>query len=296
MLARLARLRQHGRGGQRSPHKPLLVLLALGRLQASGSSELPWSAAEQALGSLIAEFGPASATSRAQGAAYPFTRLRADGIWILDDDVPMDLVRPLASGRVTGRFEESVETALRADPGLARLAARALVLGNFPETLAPDVLEAAGLDPDAVLGADATAPGADEAGARRRDPRWRAAVLLAWDRQCAFCGYDGQVAGASAGIEAAHVRWFSFGGPDDLDNGLALCVLHHKLFDLGVLGLNAAMRVQVSAVFTARTSAGRAVYDLHGRELRPRPGTAPPAPGHVSWHAREVFKGRPLPA
>jgi putative restriction endonuclease len=41
VLARLAALRQHRRGEQRSPHKPLLVLLALGRLTATGSSELP---------------------------------------------------------------------------------------------------------------------------------------------------------------------------------------------------------------------------------------------------------------
>jgi putative restriction endonuclease len=73
-------------------------------------------------------------------------------------------------------------------------------------------------------------------------------------------------------------------------------VLHHKLFDLGVLGLDAAMRVQVSAVFTARTAAGRAVYDLHGRELQPRPGTTLPASRHVCWHTREVFKGQPLAA
>jgi hypothetical protein len=33
-------------------------------------------------------------------------------------------------------------------------------------------------------------------------------VLQAWDRQRAFCGYDGQLAGACAGLEAAHVRWF----------------------------------------------------------------------------------------
>jgi predicted restriction endonuclease len=68
---------------------------------------------------------------------------------------------------------------------------------------------------------------------RRRSPAWRTAVLQAWDRQCAFCGYDGQLGGASAGLDAAHVRWFTFDGPDDLDNGLALCALHHKLFDLG---------------------------------------------------------------
>ena len=58
-------------------------------------------------------------------------------------------------------------------------------------------------------------------------PCWRA-----WDRQCAFCGYDGQITGASVAIEAAHVRWFAFNGPDALDDGLALCALHHKLFDL----------------------------------------------------------------
>jgi putative restriction endonuclease len=84
-------------------------------------------------------------------------------------------------------------------------------------------------------------------------------VLQAWDRQCAFCGYDGQLAAASVGIDAAHVRWFAFDGPDALDNGLALCVLHHKLFDLGVLGLDRRLRVLVSAVFTANRGRTRGV-------------------------------------
>lgn len=95
-LSRLAGLRQHRRGGQRSPHKPLLVLLALGRLAASGSSELAWPEAESALAEVIAEFGPASRTGRAQSAAYPFTRLRSDGVRVLDPNVPMDLAGPLA--------------------------------------------------------------------------------------------------------------------------------------------------------------------------------------------------------
>jgi len=160
-----------------------------------------------------------------------------------------------------------------------------------------DVLMAVGLDPDTVLGAaDLLSDPAAATNARRRDMHWRFAVLQAWDRQCAFCGYDGQVAGATVGVEAAHVRWFSFDGPDSLDNGLALCVLHHKLFDLGALGLDADFRVQVSTTFTARMPAGRAVYDLHGRELHPRPGTTLPSEDHVRWHTLEVFKGRPLAA
>lgn len=296
MLDRLASLRQHQRDGQRSPHKPLLVLLALSRLAATGSSELPWSTAESELADLIADFGPPSRTGRAQSAAYPFTRLRADGVWVLNRDVPMDLVGPLASNHVTGRLEPSVESALRDDPALIPAASRALVLSNFPETVAPDVLAALGLDPDAVLSAADDLGGDRAAMQRRRSPAWRTALLQAWDRQCAFCGYDGQLAGATAGIDAAHVRWFNFDGPDDLDNGLALCALHHKLFDLGALGLDLNLRVLVSAVFTARTSAGRAVYELHGRLLCPRPGTITPSADHITWHTREVFKGKPLAA
>jgi putative restriction endonuclease len=289
-----ATLRQHQRNGQRSPHKPLLVLLALSRLAETGSSTLPWSVAEPVLADLIAEFGPPSRTGRAQSAAYPFTRLRADGVWVLDQDVPMDLVGPLATRHAAGRFEESVEDALRTDPALLRSMARALVLSNFPDTVAPDVVEAVGLDQRIVLGGAEV--GSDDPGkaGRRRDPGWRSAVLQAWDRQCAFCGYDGQLGGAAVGIDAAHVRWFAFGGPDALDNGLALCTLHHKLFDLGALGLDDSLRVQVSAAFTARTTAGRALYDLDERPLSPRPGTSVPAAEHVSWHRREVFKGRPL--
>ena len=295
-LDRFASLRQHQRHGRRSPHKPLLVLLALGRLTATGSSALPWSEAESQLAELIAEFGPASKTSPAQSAAYPFTRLRSDGVWVLDHDVPMDRITDLNQRQVIGRFDPTLEARLRSNPGLIPAVARGLVESNFPTTVAVDVLAAVGLDPDTVLRAvDVIPDPAAEANARRRDPRWRALVLQAWDRQCAFCGYDGQIAGAPAGLEAAHVRWFAFDGPDSLDNGLALCVLHHKLFDLGLLGLDAALRLRVSTAFTARTTAGRALYDLHGAGLRPRPGTPLPDAEHVAWHAREVFKSQPLP-
>lgn len=297
VLAMLTSLRQHQQDGRRSPHKPLLMLLALGRLATTGSSRVEWSVAEQALADLIAEFDGPSKTGRAQKAAYPFTRMRADGVWVLDTDVPMDLVRPLAEGNVTGSLPSPLEAALLANPALLMNAARMLVTSNFPDTVAPDVLEAVGLDPHAVLSADATL---DDSGRilveRRRDSGWRHAVLQAWDRQCAFCGYDGQLAGASIGLDAAHVRWWSFDGPNTLDNGLALCTLHHKLFDIGILGLDQEPRILVSVAFNARTPAGRAVYELHQRLLSPRPGTPSPAPAHIDWHTREVFKGSPLPA
>jgi putative restriction endonuclease len=77
---RLAALRQHQHNGKRAPHKPLLLLMALGRLAETGSSEMPWSDVEERLADLIAEFGPATRTGRRQSAAYPFTHLRTDGL------------------------------------------------------------------------------------------------------------------------------------------------------------------------------------------------------------------------
>lgn len=285
---RLLALRLHQWQGRRSPHKPLLALLALGRLLDSGSSAVPWSVAQTRLADLVEEFGPASRTSRTQSAAYPFTRLRSDGVWQLDADVPMDGVGALLG--VTGSFVPDVEHDLLAAPERALATARALVTSHFPESLYVDVLVAAGLDPELVLQGAAAQVG------RRRSTAWRTEVLEAWDRHCAFCGYDGQLGGSAVGLDAAHVRWFAYAGPDDLDNGLALCALHHKLFDRGALGVDDALSVQVSRAFTARTEAGRAVYALHGRPLSPRPGTAVPAASHLAWHRREVFKGDPLAA
>lgn len=286
ILARFESLRQHQVDGKRSPHKPLLVLAVLGRFMETGSSVTPFSAIEERLGDLVESFGRPTRTNKAAGAAYPFTRLRRDGVWVLDDDVPMDNLTPLRASDVTGRFTPDIERALTASPELVRRLAHALVVSQFPSTLASDVLVQAGLDPawaaDYQTGPEST---------RRRSASWVRGILMAWDRQCAFCGYDGQLGTTTVGIEAAHVRWFNMGGPDDDDNGMALCALHHKLFDRGALGIDTGGCVKVSTEFTARTDVGRQVYELHGRPIRPRPGAHRPARAHVEWHDAEVFKG-----
>jgi putative restriction endonuclease len=292
VLQRLASLRQHARNGRRAPHKPLLLLLALGRLASSGSSATPWSVAEEELAALIAEFGPPSKTKPAQSAAYPFTHLRSDKVWVLDRDVPMDNVGPLRQG-VTGRLEESLEQLLMRRPDAIPAVARTLVESHFQATVGPDVLIATGFDPEETT--SEARPAADPA-QRKRSASWRAEVIEAWDRQCAFCGFDGQAGGAPVGLEAAHVRWWALDGPDTLENGLALCMLHHKLFDRGILGLDDGLSVIVSRRFSARTPHGRAVYDLHGYRLAARPGTPLPARQHVRWHLEQVFHGDPLAA
>jgi len=171
VLARLGSLNQHQQDGNRSPHRPLLALLAIGRLANTGSSELPWSLAEVSLADLITEFGQSASPVRAQSAAYPFTRLRADGVWTLDAQVPNDRVRPLNERNVTGRLEPTLEAALRAVPALVNEAARMLVTGNFPDTIAPHVLRAVGLDPATVLSVGTARPDVQYGSEERRDRR-----------------------------------------------------------------------------------------------------------------------------
>nr|WP_240957723.1 HNH endonuclease [Streptomyces barkulensis] len=116
-------------------------------------------------------------------------------------------------------------------------------------------------------------------------------MLHAYARACAMCGYDGALGRHPAGLEAAHVRWHSQDGPDEPSNGLALCALHHALFDLGALGLTPDLRIRVSPRYTARSPAGRAVEALDGTPLaRPRPGRPTVDPVFVKWHDRQVFK------
>lgn len=288
LLSRLLAVRQYAGNGQRAPHKPLLILLALSQFQRTGSSQLAWPVVEHDLGALLDEFGTPAAK---QVPSYPFTRLRADGIWMLSADVPDDNIGPLRDNLVTGQFTPDVEDELRAHPADIPALARAVVDAQFPPTLADDVLLAAGFDPDdgRVVKAAPSTP------TRKRSATWRENILRAWDRSCAFCGFDGALGGSAVGIEAAHIRWFNFDGPDAPDNGLALCSLHHKLFDRGALGLRDDTIV-VSSHFTTNTDAGRRVYELHGAHLRPRPGTLLPSPSHVEWHTSQVFKGYSLTA
>jgi putative restriction endonuclease len=146
------------------------------------------------------------------------------------------------------------------------------------------------LDPPEIESAAAT-HGAWSA-RRRRHSGFTEEVLRAYAYACGMCGFDGRLGRHPVAIQAAHVRWHSQGGPDEVANALALCVLHHALLDLGVLGLTEDLRVRVSTLYVANSEAGRTVDDLAGRPLlTPRPGKPRVKAEYITWHERQVFKG-----
>lgn len=281
-------LNQHEDAGGRSPHKPLLILVALAHLRATGNSELAFSEIEGKLKALIEDYRPPRKTPAQP--ANPFTRLES-AIWHLSDTVTKDSAVELRAKQVTGRFAPEVELALRNDDQLAQRVARMLVDREFADSQLQDVLIATGLG-DIVATGSAELDTSDQ---RKRSSSWPSAIVTAWNKTCAFCGYSGMLGAATVGLEAAHVRWFKKGGPDEMDNGLALCALDHKLLDTGVLGVTQDYRIKVAREFTGVASAGERVLQLHDRRLTsPKPGTPLPNPRHIRWHDEQVFKSPAL--
>ncbi|MEV7303362.1 phosphorothioated DNA-binding restriction endonuclease [Streptomyces clavifer] len=290
-VERTAQLRQWTRSGVRAPHKPLLLLYALSRFQQDSEGALLYSAVEDDLGRLLTEYGPGNRTT----PAYPLHHLVSDGVWEVRTErgpaSPGTRVRELRATGATGRLTPELRTALRREPSLLGRMARVLLDLNFTPSLHGELCEAVGL---ALEEAEAPALSAR----RQRDRRMREMVLTAYEYQCAFCGYDGRIGAVPVGLEAAHVRWWAFDGPDDIENGLCLCSLHHKLFDKGVLGIGEGHRILVSQSFVGRSAAAREhVVMLAGRPvIGPQAGVRPVAADHRSWHTSQVFHGSPRPA
>ena len=154
----------------------------------------------------------------------------------------------------------------------------------FPETLHEEILDDVGLGHLV-----ARAPS-------RRDPSFKSTVLLTYENRCSFCsfcGCSGNLRGAPVGIDAAHVKMRSHSGPDRIDNGLALCALHHRLFDRGALGLDEDRQILVSQHMMLREDESPVpIKDLAGAPMRlPQPGYEAPAVPFVRWHYRNLFVG-----
>ncbi|MGP3949591.1 phosphorothioated DNA-binding restriction endonuclease [Streptomyces sp. 7N604] len=295
LMSALSGLRRAQIGSRRAPHKPLLVLWLLGRFLVSGNTAVTYDEAEEPVSRLINDFGPAM-TSRSRArerAAMPFVHLERE-VWdlrdrhgnVIDQDAP-ERGSWLRSRGAHGRLHIQVEKLL-ADPSTLAGAVRLLLEQHFTPALELPIRDAIGLDLvglDDVIYEPATRKG------RKRRAGFAEEVLRAYAYACAFCGFDGALGRNPVGIEAAHVRWHSQDGPDEVSNGLALCSLHHRLFDLGVLGLLPELRIQVSEMFVARSPAGRAIDALHGQPIAsPRPGRDTVDAQYVIWHGQQVFK------
>ena len=213
---------------KRAPHKPLLVMYAIGRLRQDGNRLLPYSEIDDNLGNLLREFGPRQTN---YGTQYPFWRLQNDEIWEIShadkigltssrDALKSDLVRY----NVSGGFLEDIAYQLQSDSKLSFEIIQSLLDAHFPSSFHEDILQAVGIEFSSQT-----------SNQQRNIPNFRANILKAYEYKCAICGFDVKLRHQPVALEASHIKWHQAEGPDTEDNGLALCSLHHKLFDRGRL-------------------------------------------------------------
>ncbi len=275
-------------GDRRAPHKPLLILLALGRLARGEKRQTEFTEIEGKLGELLEEFGPSGSSATRN---YPFWHLKTDELWQLDGP-PQILARPpaatpnigeLRANHVSGGFPAEIQAAFEKNPALAAEVARRVLDAHFPESIRQDVLDAVGLSLEPSDGR------VEGAGARRRDPAFRDKVLLAYEYRCCVCGHDLRLKQQVIALEAAHIKWFQAGGPDIEQNGLALCSLHHKVFDLGAFTIRPTDYVMLFSQHLFGNAEQLLSYHGAGIQL-PQSASYLPKSEFLGWHADQVFK------
>lgn len=314
LLKRLAKVGTYKRRDERAPHKPFLLLLALGRVARGRKRLVSYAGMEPHLRRLLQDFGP---PRKVVHPVFPFRWLLTDELWEiprfseLSTNASGDLyVSELKELGIEGGLPENVYALLRANPGLVWRAIDEILREHLPESLHREICEAAGIPGDGMAW-DAEVPPAEpavresESGPptfytsltqhRRRDPSFRQKVLDEYEERCSVCDLDIRLGEQLLGVEAAHIQWHSHEGPDEVANGLALCLLHHKALDRGALGLEerkgTGFNVLISRDVRGKTTGS--LVDFSGQRIRPpRTRTLAPDPGYVDWHRREVFRGR----
>ena len=273
------------RRDERAPHKPLLILYAIGRLLRDRSRLVPYSEIDEDLGKLLQEFG---SRHSAQGTEYPFWRLCNDNVWEVTDAhkiIPNSAgdvsKKNLLEHNVSGGFHQAIAAQLQSDSTLAFEITQNWLDKHFPPSIHGEILQA--VDIELPLQVFET---------RKRTSNFRKNVLRAYEYKCAVCSFDVKLGTLPIALEASHIKWKSHGGPNEEGNGLALCILHHKLFDLGAFTLSKQLDILVSDDVHGTRGFKEWLMRFHGKKINfPQRKIYHPRADFTGWHTREVFQG-----
>jgi putative restriction endonuclease len=294
LLDRFDNIRVWKRGDQRAPHKPLLILFMLGRVQRREPRMVSYAEVADVLQLLLDDFGPPRRTT----PAYPFYHLSNDGIWEFTAPGVLNIAgspsnRFLLDNNVSGGFSKEINTTLINNPALIKIIAWKLLKQNFPCSLYVDILRAAGLD----IGSGFDVGMTDHRNKVLADPythdsNFRERILVAYSYKCAVCSFNVWLGRVPVALEAAHIKWHQAGGPDQENNGLLLCAMHRKLFDLGAFSIDQNYTIRVSEKAHGGEGFDQWLVRYQGQPIRiPEQPLYQPKGQYIDWHIREVFHG-----
>lgn len=116
-----------------------------------------------------------------------------------------------------------------------------------------------------------------------RDAKFRRAVLHVYEGRCALTGMRLVNGGGWLETEAAHIMSVGDGGPDAINNGIALSGTVHWMFDRGLISLSDSGDILLSGKINDREGVAKMIYP--DRQVR-WPSAAPhrPLPQYLAWH------------
>jgi putative restriction endonuclease len=126
-----------------------------------------------------------------------------------------------------------------------------------------------------------------------RDRVFRTRVLKAYDRRCAFTGFQFINGGGRAEVEAAHIKSVQDKGPDVVQNGLALSGTVHWMFDRGLLTVSDDEQILLSNHIND-VDGVRKILNSSGNARFPENPHDKPDPQFLRWHREQCFKGAAL--
>lgn len=122
-----------------------------------------------------------------------------------------------------------------------------------------------------------------------RDRAFRRLVLNAYGEQCAVTGLRFINGGGRAEVDAAHIRPVERGGPDSVQNGIALSGTAHWMFDRGLISLSDDLEILVSR-HVNDLERMRGFINRSGFAEVPSDARSRPHPRFLAWHRQECFK------
>ena len=131
--------------------------------------------------------------------------------------------------------------------------------------------------------------GAPTARGRFATGRSGARCCDAYDARCAVTGWKLINGGGRAEAEAAHIRPVERGGPDSVQNGIALSGTAHWMFDRGLIGFSDELEILVSRQVNDRSGI-EAIINPSGKALAPARIALRPHPAFLGWHREHCFK------
>ena len=123
-----------------------------------------------------------------------------------------------------------------------------------------------------------------------RDAKFRRAVLHVYEGRCALTGMRLVNGGGRLETEAAHIMGVGDGGPDAINNGIALSGTVHWMFDRGLIGLADSGDILLSSKINDREGVEKMIHPDRRARWPVEPAHRP-HPRYLEWHRTERFHG-----